>query len=145
MLTLLGACVSSAPPVAPVKTSVGPQRPSGATQGLAGEVLGVDRTPIEEQNNLTLRLKVTPGEDRTVSVDLGPGWTYDEQGLHFEPNEPLVVYGQHRVEDGQTTVVAEELEKGGTKYRRDPVTGRWQVVDDPLEAEPPPPAATPAR
>ncbi len=126
-----GACGPSSPPVPPPRAAVVAQRPSGASQSLTGEVLGVDRTPVEEQNNLTLRLRLTPGDSRTVAVDLGPGWSFDEQGLHFEMNEHLVVYGQQRVEDGQTIVVAHELEKSGTTFRRDPETGRWEVVDAP--------------
>lgn len=121
LLALIAACGSGrspAPPAQP-RTSVEAPESAGSVQTLSGQVLGVDRVPVADQNQLTLRLRATPGSDAPVSVDLGPGWYFDEHGIHFETHEHVTVRGTEHHHHGKSVIVAEEITKGGKTYRLD--------------------------
>lgn len=79
---------------------------------VSGEVLGVDRVAVQDQNLLNLRLRVT-GDPAEVRVQLGPGWFLDEQGLHFETSDHITVQGSRLLINGIPTVVATEVTKDG--------------------------------
>jgi hypothetical protein len=122
-------------------------QPSGGVRSIVGEVLGVDRVPASEQNDLTLSVRVAPGSDDVVSVNLGPGWYFEEEGIVFAPNDKIIVKGSHDHAAGVPTLVATEIQKDGEIYVRDPFApeGGWQKReprgDESPAAEPSAPAA----
>lgn len=119
LLALLTACGSgrTPAPAAQPRTSVEAPESAGSVQTLSGQVLGVDRVPVADQNQLTLRLQVTPASAAPISVELGPGWYFDEHGIHFETHEHVTVRGTEQHHDGKSVIVAEEITKGGKTYR----------------------------
>lgn len=119
-LQTMSCGVNSTPtPVPAPRQHVEPPQQAGGVQAYAGEVLGVDRVPSAEQNRITLSLRVSPQSDRVISVDLGPGWYFDEQGVVFSPHDPIVVKGSQSPH-GEPTLVATEIEVGGQIYTRSP-------------------------
>lgn len=125
-------CASQSAPATPaIRTHVEPPRPSGGVQILSGEVLGVDRVPSSEQNNLTLHLNVEPSAPRPLSVSLGPGWYFDQAGIHFDPHEHVSVRGSEQLLDGQRVFVVDEIQKGRSLRLIRTADGTWMESPSP--------------
>lgn len=80
---------------------------------ISGEVMGVDRIPVDQYNESTIRLIVTTEADENVRLELGPGWYMEENGLTFEPQQHIEFRGQpgaggayvaHSLRRGQKTI-----------------------------------------
>jgi hypothetical protein len=119
-------CATSSPPPAPSpKAHVEAPRQAGGVQTVSGEVLGVDRVPASAQNELLLHLNVDPNQSRPVSVSLGPGWYFDQAGIHFEPHEHVVVHGREQLVEGRRVFRVEQLEKGDSVRLERAEDGTW--------------------
>lgn len=77
---------------------------------ISGQVMGVDRIPIEEYNESTVHLIITTEGDENVRLKLGPGWYIKERGLSFEPQQRIQFRGKPDPKDG--SFVAHELRHG---------------------------------
>lgn len=129
----LGCASQSAPAAPPVRTYVEPPRPAGGVQTLSGEVLGVDRVPNSEQNSLTLHLNVDPSAPRPLSVSLGPGWYFDQAGIHFDPHEHIRVRGSEQLLDGRRVFVVDEIQKGQSLRLIRTPDGSWIESPNPSQ------------
>lgn len=77
---------------------------------ISGQVMGVDRIPLEEYNESTVHLIITTEGDENVRLKLGPGWYIKERGLAFEPQQRIQFRGKPDPNDG--SFVAHELRHG---------------------------------
>jgi hypothetical protein len=98
--------------------AVGPPRASErfdpqAVETVDGRVLGVDRVPIQDQLAYSVHLTLGQAEGGPVSVALGPGWYLSRQGLSFSPRDVVEVRGVRVEHEGKTSIVAEQVKKGG--------------------------------
>lgn len=121
---LLLACVSPlAGSCAPAGAqSEGPPRVTQrfdprAVETVDGRILGVDRTPIQDQLAYGVHITVSTDRGRPVSVHLAPGWYLDEKGLRFAPREQVEVRGYRTEVRGEPAIIAEEIKKGGRVVR----------------------------
>jgi hypothetical protein len=80
---------------------------------ISGQIMGVDRIPVDEYNESTMHVVVTTETKENVRLDLGPGWYMEESGLTFEPQQQIEFRGQpnadgsyvtHSLRRGQQTV-----------------------------------------
>jgi hypothetical protein len=106
LVPLACASTETSPP-----TAATPQREPG---WISGEVMGVDRVPVDQYNDSTVRLVVTTEAPDPVQLDLGPGWYVDKQGLSFEPDQRIEYRGSQNSE-GSVTVY--EIRKGDSKVQ----------------------------
>lgn len=121
---------------------------------ISGEIMGVDRVPIDQYNDSTVHLLVTTETQENVRLELGPGWYLDENGLTFEPQQHIEFRGQHDPNGGY---VAHSLRRGSQtiEIRNSDGSPRWpnkgstgsgaqptNAVGSPASNEPAP--ATPA-
>lgn len=88
-----------------------------AVETVDGEVLGVDRIPIQDQLAYGIHITVRDDLGRPVSVRLAPGWYLDQKGLRFAPRERVEVRGVRTRIAGEPAFVAEEVKKGGKVVR----------------------------
>lgn len=132
--TTLLAC-SQSPPEAPTE-----EYRRREPMWLSGEVMGVDRIPVDEYNESTMQLIVTTETDENVRLKLGPGWYMEENGLTFEPQQHIEFRGQHNP-DG--SYVAHSLRRGQRtiEIRNPDGSPRWQDRSKPNSGSP---AAAPA-
>ena len=79
---------------------------------LSGEVVSVEKfTPGRRMSyGVHLTLKT---EKETIPVHLGPSWYMEKQGITFAPGEKVEVNGSRISYQGQPTVIAAEVKKGG--------------------------------
>lgn len=112
-------CASSA------RTAEGPVVPQREPTWISGEVMGVDRIPIDQYNDSTVHLVVSTEAPETVDLELAPGWYVDEQGLAFQPNQ-RIEYRGHSNTAGKFTVY--EIRRGDATIQLRDETGapRWQ-------------------
>ena len=94
---------------------------------LAGEVTAVEKyTPGRGGSSYGLRLTVKTDKE-TLPVILGPGWYIEQQHFAFAPKDTVEVKGSRLLIQGQPTVIAAEVKKGGQtlKLRDDKGTPLW--------------------
>lgn len=95
-----------------------------AVETVDGQVLGVDRVPIQDQLAYSVRLTLGRPRGAPISVTLGPGWYLDKQGLSFSRNDMVEVRGARVEHEGKSSIVAEEVRKGGKVVRLRDERGR---------------------
>lgn len=89
--------------------------PAAATapvETLDGQVVGADAVPPGDRLAESARVTVRAG-DRSVRVELAPGWVLDERGLRLGEGDPVLLRGR-RV---GTTFQAWEVTKSGRTVR----------------------------
>ena len=52
-------------------------------------------------------------EKETIPVHLGPSWYMEEQAVSFAPGDKVEVTGSRITYQGQPTIIAAEVKKGG--------------------------------
>ena len=52
-------------------------------------------------------------EKEAISVHLGPSWYMEKQGMTFAPGDKVEVTGSRITYEGQPTIIAGEVKKGG--------------------------------
>lgn len=113
---------------------------------ISGQVMGVDRIPIEEYNESTVHLIITTEGDDNVRLKLGPGWYIKERGLTFEPQQRIQFRGKPDPSDG--SFVAHELRHGEQviEFRDADGAPRWpeRAPEPSGETANPPGAPSPA-
>jgi hypothetical protein len=79
---------------------------------LSGEVVSVEKfTPGRRMSyGVHLTLKT---EKETIPVHLGPSWYMEKQGITFATGEKVEVTGSRITYQGQPTIIAAEVKKGG--------------------------------
>ena len=79
---------------------------------LSGEVVSVDKfTPGENMSSgVHFTLKT---EKETIPVHLGPSWNLEKQAMTFAPGDKVEVTGSRITYEGQPTIIAGEVKKGG--------------------------------
>lgn len=149
---VLAACQTTQP-IAPSSSNMGEEVPHNEMrqrepQWISGQVMGVDRVPIEQYNDSTIHLRVTTDKNQDVDLELGPGWYITERGLVFEPHQQIEFRGQ-KTPTGDT-FVAHQLRRGQQtiELRNEDGTPKWPAKSDPAaspsapknESPPPPPS-----
>jgi hypothetical protein len=83
-----------------------------AVETLSGEVVSVDKfTPGRKMSyGVHFTLKT---EKETIPVHLGPSWYMEKQGMTFAPGDKVEVTGSRITYQGQPTIIAAEVKKGG--------------------------------
>jgi hypothetical protein len=107
---------------------------------ISGQIMGVDRIPVDEYNESTVQLIVTTEADENVRLKLGPGWYMEESGLTFEPQQQIEFRGQPDGADG--SYVAHSLRRGQqtVEIRNADGSPRWPNKTAPSKATPTAPA-----
>jgi hypothetical protein len=101
------------------------REPAHSSAAVEGEVLGVDRVAPTDRLASGVQLRVSPGAEAAVVVDLAPDWYLDQQGLRFAPSERVRVEGTRVSKPGGVVIYATKVQKGPkTVNLRDPGTGR---------------------
>ncbi len=79
---------------------------------LGGEVVSVDKfTPGRRMSyGVHFTLKT---EKETIPVHLGPSWYMEKQALTIAPGDKVEVTGSRITYQGQPTIIAAEVKKGG--------------------------------
>lgn len=79
---------------------------------LSGEVASVDRfTPGRRMSSgVHFTLKT---EKETIPVHLGPSWYVEKQGVTIAPGDKVEVTGSRITYQGNPTIIAAEVKKGG--------------------------------
>jgi hypothetical protein len=79
---------------------------------LSGEVVSVDKfTPGKRMSyGVHFTLKT---EKEAISVHLGPSWYMEKQGMAFAQGDKVEVTGSRITYEGQPTIIAGEVRKGG--------------------------------
>lgn len=95
-----------------------------AVETVDGQVLGVDRVPIQDQLAYSVHLTLGRAEGGPVSVSLGPGWYLSRHGLSFSPRDVVEVRGMRVEHEGKSSIVAEEVKKNGKVVRLRDEQGR---------------------
>jgi hypothetical protein len=105
--------------------SVAPASPAREPQWISGEVMGVDRIPIDQYNDSTVHLVVTTEAPEPVHLELGPGWYVQEQGLAFQPEQHIEYRGTPNATGGVTVY---EVRQGASRVqlRNDSGEPTWQ-------------------
>jgi hypothetical protein len=94
---------------------------------IAGEVTAVEKyTPGRGGSSYGLRLTVKTDKE-TLPVILGPGWYIEQQHFTIAPKDTVEVKGSRLTIQGQTTIIAAEVNKGGQtlKLRDDKGAPLW--------------------
>ncbi len=81
------------------------------TVTIRGEVISVEKTIPRKGMFYGVHLMVKTGEN-TVSVNLGPGWYIEDQGITFEPEDKLEITGSKVTFDEEQVIIASEVKKG---------------------------------
>lgn len=95
-----------------------------AVETVDGQVLGVDRVPIQDQLAYSVRLTLGRAEGGPVQVSLGPGWYLSEHGLSFSPRDVVEVHGVRVEREGKSSIVAQDVKKNGKVVRLRDERGR---------------------
>lgn len=109
LLCLMGACGPPLPPDYPAERAAEPPRAAAAVEG---EVLGVDRVPPSDRRASGVQLRVHPGAEGLVVIDLAPDWYLDEHGLSFAPSERVKVEGSRVEKKSGVVIYATRVQKG---------------------------------
>lgn len=121
VLVALASC--GPPPRLPDRAAERPAEPARSAASLDGSVLGVDRVPPSDQLASGVRLRLQPGADSPVVVDLAPDWFLDRHGLHFAPSERVSIDGARH--GSEPVIYATRVRKDGkTVELRDPASGQ---------------------
>jgi hypothetical protein len=81
------------------------------TETISGEVISVEKTVPRKGMFYGVHLMVQTAE-KTVSVNLGPGWYIENQGIIIEPEDKLEITGSRVTFDGEEAIIASEVKKG---------------------------------
>ncbi len=121
VLSLAGACGPPGPPSFPAQRAAEPAHSAAAIEG---EVLGVDRIAPSDRLASGVQLRVQPGAEGAVVIDLAPDWYLDRHGLSFAPSERVSVEGSRVAKRGGVVIYATRVKKGGkTVELRQPGSG----------------------
>lgn len=85
---------------------------SKTVETLSGEVVSVDKfTPGRRMSyGVHFTLKT---EKEAIPVHLGPSWYMEKQAVTFAPGDQVEVNGSRITYEGQPTIIAGEVKKGG--------------------------------
>lgn len=121
-LCLVTACGPPAPPSFPSQRAAEPAHSAAAIEG---EVLGVDRITPSDRLASGVQLRVQPGAEGAVVIDLAPDWYLDRHGLTFAPSERVSVEGSRVAKPGGVVIYATRVKKGRkTVELREPGSGK---------------------
>ena len=81
------------------------------TETISGEVISVEKTVPRKGMFYGVHLMVKTAK-KTVSVNLGPGWYIENQGIIIEPEDKLEITGSRVTFDGEEAIIASEVKKG---------------------------------
>ena len=79
---------------------------------LRGEVVSVDKIPLQRGTSYGVHLKVKTDKE-TIPVHLGPGWYLDKQPVQIKPQDQVTVTGSRITYQGKPAILAAEVQKGG--------------------------------
>lgn len=134
----LSACSNQSPPETPTE-DFRRREP----MWISGEIMGVDRIPVDDYNESTVQLTVATEGDPDVHLKLGPGWYMDENGLTFEPQQHIEFQG---TPDADGSYVAHSLRRGQqtVELRNPDGSPRWPNKTSPTNASGAPAGNAPA-
>lgn len=101
---------------------------AGSVTTVAGEVIAVDKyTPGRGGSSYGLRFTIKTDKE-TLPIILGPGWYIEQQHFAIAPKDTVEVKGSRLSIQGQPTVIAAEVRKGGQvlKLRDDKGNPLWR-------------------
>ena len=125
LLLILGFAGACGPPGQPSYPAQRASEPAHSAAAIDGEVLGVDRVPPSDRLASGVQLRVHPGAEGTVVIDLAPDWYLDEHGLTFARSERVQVEGSRVEKKSGTVIYATRIKKGGkTVELREPGSGK---------------------
>ncbi len=81
------------------------------TETISGEVISVEKTVPRKGMFYGVHLMVKTAE-KTVSVNLGPGWYIENQGIIIEPEDKVEITGSKVTFEGEQVIIASEVKKG---------------------------------
>jgi hypothetical protein len=79
---------------------------------LAGEVASLDRFTPGKRMSYGVHFTLTT-EKGTIPVHLGPSWYLEKQAVTIAPGDKVEVTGSRITYQGQPTIIAAEVKKGG--------------------------------
>jgi hypothetical protein len=79
---------------------------------LSGEVVSVEKFAPGRQISYGVHFTLKTAKE-TVPVHLGPSWYLEKQGVVFAPGDKVEVTGSRITYQGQPTIIAAEVKKGG--------------------------------
>jgi hypothetical protein len=113
-----------------------------------GTVSRNDRLPSPEERLSEVAVITLHASGEPIRVELAPGWFLDEHGLKYSPEDRLLVTGERIEQNGESRLVASEVEQGGVRLRLRDEQGRplWREAEPRGQeaGEAPEPSADPA-
>lgn len=82
------------------------------TVNIKGQIVAVEQNIPMKGMSAGIHLMVNTGSE-TISVNLGPKWYIDRQKMLFKKGDKVQVEGSKVMLDGQNTIIAREVKKGG--------------------------------
>jgi len=90
---------------------------ASAVTTVSGEVVSVDKyTPGRGGSSYGLRLTLKTDKE-TLPVIMGPAWHVEQQHFAIAPKDQVEVKGSRLSIQGQPTLIAQEVKKGGKVLR----------------------------
>jgi hypothetical protein len=79
---------------------------------LSGEVVSVEKFTPGRQMSYGVHFTLKTAKE-TIPVHLGPSWYVEKQGMTFASGDKVEVNGSRITYEGQPTIIAAEVKKGG--------------------------------